>query len=96
MSLGRAAPPVKKGGTGKENQAKDERTKRVSLFQRSRSHQFGDEDDAHPLLLRNFPVIVEPDDVGVLKPLEHLGLLPKPLTLILVPLALLKEKRKRA
>lgn len=55
----------------------------------ARGHELGDEDDAFLALEGGLPGVVEADDVGVLEPLQHLGLLLEALLLRLAQLAVL-------
>lgn len=60
-----------------------------SRFECSRSHEFSDEYNALLATQRRLPGIVEADNVGVLKPLQHLSLLLETLLLCLSQLAVL-------
>ena len=63
----------------------EKKLKRVQLKKNSPRRQFD--------VSRRLPGVVEPDNVGVLEALEHLGLFPEPLPLGLGPLLLLKLKK---
>ena len=63
-------------------------------FQSAGRHQFRDEDDVFPFGQCHLPVVVESDDVGVLKALEHFGLLAEPLPFTFVQLLLLSNQNK--
>lgn len=58
-------------------------------FECSRSHEFSDEYNTLLATEHRLPGIIEADDVGVLKPLQHLGLLLETLLLCLGQFAVL-------
>jgi hypothetical protein len=63
-------------------------------FQSAGRHQFRDEDDVFPFGQCHLPVVVEADDVGMLKALQHFGLLTEPLPFTFVQLLLLFNQNK--